>query len=309
LDLEVSQIKVIASEIGGGFGGKTTVYLEPLALVLSRKAGRPVKMVMTREEVFRATGPTSGARMRIKLGARRDGSLLAGDVELYYEAGAFKGSPINPGCMCALASYRIEHFDIEGFDVVLNKPKVAAYRAPGAPMVTFAVESVMDELAERLSIDPLELRLHNAVREKDRAPYGPRFKAIGLMETLQAAKGHPHYTAPLGPHQGRGVASGFWFNVGMQSSAYVSLNEDGTAIVATGNPDIGGSRASLAMMAAEELGIRAEEVSPLVGDTESVGYSDLTGGSRTTYATGMAVIQAAQAERPEAWTTSATLQF
>ena len=182
---------------------------------------------------------------------------------------------------------------LEGFDVVVNKPKVAAYRAPGAPMAAFAAEQVIDEIARELNMDPIDLRLKNAAVDGTQAPYGPKFKQIGFVETLEAAKAHPHYSAPLGPNQGRGVASGFWFNAGGQSSADVRLNEDGTATVVTGNPDIGGSRASMALMAAEELGIDVSRVRPLVADTEGVGYSDATGGSRVTFATGMAVIEAA----------------
>ncbi len=294
LGLDVSQIKVIPSEIGGGFGGKTTVYLEPLALLLSRKSGRPVKMVMDRGEVFRASGPTSGARVRVKLGAKRDGTFTGADVSLYYDAGAFKGSPVMAGGMTILAPYKIPHVKIECFDVVVNKPKVAAYRAPGAPISAFGGESLIDELADELGMDPIELRMKNAVSEGTKAVYGPKFRRIGFEETLEALRSHPHYSAPLGPNQGRGVAAGFWFNGGMQSSASVNVNEDGTAVVISGCPDIGGSRASLALMAAEELQIPVERIRPVVGDTETVGYNDLTGGSRVTFATGMAVIQAAQ---------------
>jgi CO/xanthine dehydrogenase Mo-binding subunit len=181
-----------------------------------------------------------------------------------------------------------------GIDVVLNTPKTAAYRAPGAPMAAFAAESVVDELARCVDLDPIEFRLRNAAREGVRAPYGPRFKRIGHVETLEAARAHPHYRAPLLPNQGRGVASGFWFNAGLQSSADVHINEDGSAVVTSGNPDIGGSRASLAILAAEELGIDYERVSPIVADTSQVAYSDLTGGSRVTFATGMAVVEAAR---------------
>ena len=294
LGLDPNLVKCTPTEIGGGFGGKTTIYLEPIAMVLARKTGRAVRIVMSREDVFRASGPGSGGKVRVKLGAKRDGTFVAGDCEMYLEAGAFRGSPAGAAAMCALSSYRIPNFRVYSHDVVLNKPKAAAYRAPGAPIANFGVESVVDEVARALEIDPIDLRLHNAVQEGDRAAYGPRYKAIGLHETLQAARSHPHYKQPLGANQGRGIACGFWFNAGMQSSAIVSVNADGSAVVRTGNPDIGGSRASLAMMAAEELGVPVERIRPVVGDTESVGYSDMTGGSRVTFATGMAVIEAAQ---------------
>ncbi len=294
LGLEESRLRVVPSEIGGGFGGKTTVYLEPLAVLLSRRAGRPVKMVMSREEVFRATGPASATRIDLELGAAADGRLTAARVQMAFEAGGFPGSPSMAAAMTVLAPYQIPHYAIESLDVVCNKPKTAAYRAPGAPQAAFAIESALDEIARELGIDPIELRLRNAAREGTQTPYGPRFKRVGLVETLEAARAHPHYAAPLGPHRGRGVAVGFWFNAGMSSSAEVHLNEDGTAVVVTGNPDIGGSRASMAILAAEELGIDVQRVQPVVGDTESVGYCDTTGGSRVTFATGMAVVEAAR---------------
>ncbi len=292
LQCDPSDIKVTPSELGGGFGGKTTIYLEPIAVVLSRKAGRPVKLVMSREEVFRATGPGSGAKMRMKLGALRDGTFVAGDARFDFEAGAYRGSAVTAAVMTAFSAYRLPNFRVEGLDIVVNKPKVAPYRAPGAPNAAFATESLIDELALELGRDPIDLRLQNAVAEGDRATYGPIFGPIGLHETLEAARAHPHMKVPLGENQGRGIASGWWFNAGMQSSATVSVNEDGSAVVRTGNPDVGGSRASLALMAAEELGIPVERVRPMVGDTDSVGYCDTTGGSRVTYATGLAVIEA-----------------
>ena len=292
LGWEPSRIKVIPAEIGGGFGGKTVVYVEPVATLLSQKAGRPVKIVMNRDEVFRATGPTSGSKMRLKMGVRRDGKLVAAEGWLAYQAGAFKGSQIQLGLMCILTPYDVPNFFLEGFDVVNNMPKVAAYRAPGAPMAAFASETVLDELAEKIGMDPLELRLRNAVEEGVKSVYGPKFRKIGYRETVEAIKDHAHYSEPLGPNQGRGVASGFWFNIGSNSSATVHINEDGGASVMTGSPDIGGSRASMALMAAEELGIDVYRITPLIADTESIGFTDLTGGSRVTHATGMAVIEA-----------------
>ncbi|MDP6473922.1 MAG: xanthine dehydrogenase family protein molybdopterin-binding subunit [Alphaproteobacteria bacterium] len=294
LGMDVSDLRVTASEIGGGFGGKTTVYVEPVALLLSRKAGRPVRVVMTRDEVFRASGPTSGAANWVKIGVTNDGKIVAGEAVLKYQAGAFPGSPVQPGCMCAFAPYDIENVKVKGYDVVTNRPKVAAYRAPGAPIAEHAVESVLDEVAKKLGMDPIELRQKNAAREGTNAAYGPKFGPIGYAETLAAAKAHPHYSAPLGPNQGRGVASGFWFNVGGDSCATMNVSEDGTLVLATGSPDIGGSRASMAIMAAETLGIDVADVRPIVADTASLGYTFLTGGSRVTFATGMAVIEASK---------------
>jgi CO/xanthine dehydrogenase Mo-binding subunit len=247
---------------------------------------------MNRDEVFFASGPGPGARIRVKLGARRDGTLVAADVWMAFDAGAFKGSPVGAACQTVLAPYRIHNVSIVGLDVVINTPKVAAYRAPGAPISAYAAESVLDEVAAELGMDPVELRYLNAVEEGVESTYGPTFKRIGFKETLEAIRDHPHYSAPLGPNQGRGVASGFWFNAGLDSSATVSIHEDGTASVLTGSPDIGGSRASMALMAAETLGIDEKRIRPSIVDTDSIGYTDVTGGSRVTFATGMAVVEA-----------------
>ena len=294
LGMEVSRLRVTASEIGGGFGGKTVVYLEPLALMLSRKSGNPVKMTMSREEVFRASGPAPGTCIRVRVGVRRDGRITAGEAELKYEAGAFQGSPVQPGCMCAFAPYDLPNVEVTGYDVVVNRPKATAYRAPGAPQSEFAVESVIDELAKAIGMDPVELRLKNAAKEGTRAAYGPTFGPVGLVETLEAARAHDHYRAPLGSGQGRGVASGFWFNIGGETCANLNLGEDGTIALVAGTPDIGGSRAALCLQAAETLGVDVETIRPLIADTSSLGYTFLTGGSRTAFASGMAVIEASK---------------
>ncbi|MGH1361146.1 MAG: xanthine dehydrogenase family protein molybdopterin-binding subunit [Burkholderiaceae bacterium] len=295
LNIELARLKVTPAEIGGGFGGKTLVYLEPLALLLSQKSGRPVKMVMSREEVFRASGPTSGSHTVVKIGATRDGKIVAAQARIHLQAGAFPGAPVGPAAMTAFAPYDISDVKSVAFDVVVNRPKVGAYRAPGAPLSEFPVESAIDELANQLGLDPVEFRLRNAAREKTRSSYGPVFKRIGFVETLEAIKNHPHYKAPLGPDQGRGIASGFWFNIGGESTATLNISEDGGVALIIGSPDIGGSRASLAMMTAETLGIDLERVKPMIADTNAIGYTFLTGGSRVTYATGMACVQAAEA--------------
>ena len=283
------------SEIGGGFGGKLVAYLEPLAVLLSEKAGRPVKMAMSREDVFRATGPTSGTVIRIKLGMKNDGTIAAAHSWMAYEAGAFAGGQAYaPGAMSIFAPYDIDNFLVESYDVLVNKPKVAAYRAPGAPQSMHAFECAIDEAAIKLDMDPLDLRLKNAADEGTQAPYGPKFPAIGMKACIEAAKNHPNYKAPVPEGAARGVAAGFWFNIGMQSSAEININEDGSVMVVEGSPDIGGSRASMSLMAAETLGVDYENVSTRIADTESTGFCNSTAGSRTTFATGMAVVQACE---------------
>ncbi len=295
LDLPVSKIKVIPMEIGGGFGGKIPIYLEPVTALLSKKAGAPVKASMTRAEVFEATGPTSGSYMWIKMGATNDGRITAAEASLAFDAGAFPGSPVSAGAQCIFACYDIENARVDGYDVVANKPPVAAYRAPGAPIAAFSCETVVDELAEKVGLDPIEFRLRNASKEGTRRVDGPVFPKIGNIETLEASRDSEHYRSELsGANRGRGVASGFWFNIGLQSSAAISVQADGTISLVEGSTDIGGTRASIAMQAAEVLGIPAEDVDPSVGDTDSVGYTFLTGGSRTTFATGWAAYDCAQ---------------
>ena len=290
LGLETSQIRVTPTEIGGGFGGKTVVYLEPLAIRLSQKSGKPVKMTMSREDVFRASGPAPGGNVKVKIGATRDGRIVAAECIVQMQAGAFPGSPVGPACMCSFACYDIDNVYIEGFDVVSNRPKVAAYRAPGAPISAWAVESTMDLLALELDMDPIDLRLKNAAKAGTKTAYGVTFNTIGMVETLEAVKHSAHYRTPPKHGYARGVAAGFWFNIGADSSAASHVGEDGSVTVISGNPDIGGSRASLALMAAEELGVDYNRVRPVIADTASIGFNFVTGGSRVTFATGLAVV-------------------
>ena len=295
LDLPVSTIKVVPMEIGGGFGGKIPIYLEPLAALLSQKTGQPVKLIMSRDEVFESTGPTSGTHIKVKMGATKEGKLVAADAYLAYEAGAYPGSMVGAGAQCVFAPYDIENMKVDGYDVVVNKPKTAAYRAPAAPNAAFAGEAVIDEIARKLGMDPIEFRLLNASKEGTRRVDGPVFPRVGNVECLEASRDTAQYKSKLeGPNRGRGVASGFWFNIGLQSSCSIGVNDDGTITLVEGSTDIGGTRASIAMQAAEVLGIAAEDVHPSVGDTDSVGYTFLTGGSRVTFATGWAAHDCAQ---------------
>jgi xanthine dehydrogenase molybdenum-binding subunit len=288
----VSMIKMVPQEIGGGFGGKIPVYLEVPAAMLSKKTGRPVKINMTRTEVFEGTGPASGTESRVKMGATKDGKITAAYAELVYEAGAFPGSAVGAGAQGMFTSYKIDNVLIDGYDVVVNKPKSAAYRSPGTPQACFASESVMDELAEQLGMDPLELRIKNAAGEGDRRADGVQHPSMGNLECMERLMASDHYKSDLGgPNRGRGVASGYWGNAGMPASCSISINPDGTVGLAEGSPDIGGSRVAIAMMAAEALGIAAEDVHPSIKDTDSIGYNGLTAGSSTTLRNGWAVFE------------------
>ena len=300
--IPVSKVKAIPMEIGGGFGAKLAVYMEPVAALLARKAHAlarkahaPVKLAMNRTEVFEATGPTSGTEISCRIGATNDGKITAAEVHLVFEAGAFPGSPVAGAANCVLAAYDIANTYIEGYDIVVNRPKTAAYRAPGSPAAAYCVEVALDELAEKLGIDAIDLRLMNSAKEGTRRPTGPLTPKVGYVETLEATKAHPHYTAPKdGKRRGRGVASGFWGNNTGPSAAVALVNPDGTVTLTEGSPDIGGTRASVSQQLAEVLGIAVEDVNPQIGDTDSIGFTSNTGGSSVTFKTGFAAYTAAQ---------------
>jgi CO/xanthine dehydrogenase Mo-binding subunit len=294
LGMDVSKLRVTASEIGGGFGGKTHIWAEPLALALSRKANRPVKLTMTRDEVFRASGPTSSTSMDIRIGAKRDGTITAAHGVFRYQGGAFPSTWADFGSQTAFACYDLKNVKSEAVEVIVNRPKVAAYRAPSAPMAAFAVESAIDELAHKIGMDAVDFRIKNAAKQGTKSSYGPVYGPIGIGATLDAAKNHPHMKAPLGKNQGRGMACGFWFNFGGQTCVDLNVTPDGSVTLAVGTVDVGGSRASIGLMCAEELGIPYEQVRVVVADTSALGHNDMTDGSRGTFSSGMATIGAAR---------------
>ena len=294
LGMDVSKLRVTSSEIGGGFGGKTHVWAEPIALALSRKANRPVKVVMTRDEVFRASGPTSATSIDVKIGARRDGTIVAAEATLRYSGGPYYGMWAELGAMTAFACYDLRNVKTVGYEVLVNRPKTAAYRAPSAPMAAFAVESVIDEIAHKIGMDAVAFRIKNAAKEGTKSSYGPVYGPIGIGPTLEAARKHPHMSAPLAKNQGRGMACGFWFNFGGQTCTDLNVQPDGTVNVAVGTVDVGGSRASLGLVAAEELGISYDQVRVVVADTSSLGHNDMTDGSRGTFSSSMATVFAAR---------------
>ena len=294
LGLKSSQIKLIPLEIGGGFGGKNSTYIEGVAAALSKKCGRPVSISLSRIEVMEATGPACGSYMKLKIGATKDGRIVAAQAYLAFEAGAYPGAPIGGATSCMFTPYDIPNVLIDGYDVVNNKPKTAAYRAPGAPIAAFPTEALIDELSEKLGMDPVEFRLLNAAKEGTRRADGTLSPLVGGIEILEAVKAHPHYNAPLpGKNQGRGMAFGYWRNNSGPSCAIANVNPDGTIMLVEGSVDIGGSRTAVAQQLAEVLGIPVTDVFPEVGDTDSIGYTSLTAGSGVAFKTGWAVYEAA----------------
>ncbi|MCI0872767.1 MAG: xanthine dehydrogenase family protein molybdopterin-binding subunit [Chloroflexi bacterium] len=294
-----TRVKVNYVEIGGGFGGKTKVYLAPIAALLSRKSGgRPVKLVMDRTSVFEATGPAPGGKIRMKVGVTREGKVTAADTDLIFESGGYPGSAVGAAAMCVFACYNWPASRITGYDVLVNKPKSAAYRAPGSPQASFAIESVVDEICEEMGFDKIQFRLDNAAHEGTRRGDGVQFPRVGLEECLRAARDSDHWNSPLGDApagkaRGRGIATAYWMNGGGKSTCDLMLQDDGTVMMNEGSADIGGTRVSIAMQAAEVLGIPAEDIRPSIPDTDSIGFTGVTGGSRTTYATGLAAYTAA----------------
>lgn len=294
LKMDSSKIKVTQSELGGGFGGKTSLYAEPLAIVLSRKARKPVKIVLTRSEVFKATGPVCATRSRVKIGVTNDGRITAAEAEMVFQSGAFTGSMYDNAPKAMFTRYSLENVKTTSYEVVSNRAKVNAFRAPCVPQVTFAVESIIDELAKKLDMDPLDLRLKNAATEGYTTVYGETLGPIGYVQTLEAAKNCDHYRASLPKGQGRGISTGFWFNRGGDTTGSLTITPDGSVTIMLGTSDVAGSRISISMMAAEELGIPVEKVRANLADTSTLGNNRVTAGSRTTFSSGMVIIDSAR---------------
>ena len=294
LKLDAAKINVQQSELGGGFGGKTGFYAEPLAIVLSRKSSCPVKMTLSRNEVFRGTGPVSGTHSRIKMGCTKDGRITAAEAELVFQTGPYTGSMYFNAPNAMFTRYDLENVHVTCFEVVSNRPKVNSFRAPCVPQIVFGVEGVIDEMARKIGMDPIDFRLKNACKDGHTTIYGDTWGPIGFIQTLEAAKKCDHYLSPKPEGVGRGVASGFWFNRGGETSGTLNLAPDGTVTIAVGTADVAGSRISIAMMAAEELGLPVDKVRVHMADTNSLGFNRVTAGSRTTYSVGMVVVDSSR---------------
>ena len=300
LGLSLSRIRVVPMEVGGGFGGKNGMLLGPLCVVLSQKTGRPVRIVMTREEDLRSARPVPPTTITVKLGATRDGLLTAAEMTLVYEAGAFTSALAPSGLVTGLSPYHLANLKISGYVVVVNKPPVGSLRAPGAPQAAFAVESQMDVMAEALGMDPVQFRLKNVAAQGDRAPNDVPFARIGFREVLQKVAAHPAWLQPLqGKNRGRGMAAGMWFGGVGSSACTLNINADGTFALLVGSVDLTGTRTTFTQIVAEEFGVSPSDVSVVIGDTDTAPYADVAAGSRTMRQMGFAVLRACQDARAE----------
>ncbi len=306
LGLNENDIKVHNLEIGGGFGSKS-VLLEPIAGWLALKERKPIKIVYSRAEEFTAATPAPGSVIDVKIGAKSDGTITAIQSRLVFDSGAYSASPYNIGAILLGSYYKTDNLLVDAFEVLTNKPGVGAYRAPGAPQATFAIEQAVDELAVKLGMDPVEFRLHNASDEGDPQVNGMAWPRIGLKTVLETIRDHPMYkNRSTEPGKGVGIAIGGWPGGLEPCAANVKLNTDGSLVLQVGHSDITGTNTTFAMLVAEMFGTDLDNVKVQNGDTDTSPYAGMAGGSKTTFTVGPAVMKAAQAAREQVLTIAAT---
>jgi CO/xanthine dehydrogenase Mo-binding subunit len=296
LGLPQSRLKVVPLEVGGAFGGKIVIHGEAVAARLAQKCGRPVKIVLTREEVLQGgSGPAAAALIDVAVGADRGGRLTAIRGTYHLDAGGLPGLSPSLVMQASAALYQCPNLDLQGFDVVTNKPRTEAYRAPNGIQAAFAMEQAMDALSQRLGLDALEFRKRNASVTGSLMPIGTPFPSIGLTTILDRVGTHPCWTDPLPPGRhprGRGLALGYWRGTSMTSAAHITIAGDGRPMVTMGAVDISGVRSTMAQVVAEEFGLPVEDVHVATGDSKSVGYTDAAAGSRVARTSTAALVEA-----------------
>ena len=298
-DLPLDRIRVIAEPLGGAFGGKFAL-VEPLVVGAALALRRPVRLVLTRTEDFQATNPASAQISHLRIGGRKDGTLTAIEARMIVDRGSNAGWGVEGITSLLVAGpYRWEAHDLRGYGVQTNRFTFGAYRAPGAPTAAFAVESLLDELAEELEIDPIELRLKNAVVEGNVGVSGNAFPAMGAVDVLERLQDHPLWKdrASLPEGEGVGVATGYWPGGNEPAAAVCRVDTDGTMTVVTSAADMSGVNTGFAAIAAAAFGLSPDKVRVVSADTATGPYAGASGGSKVTYTVGKAVLGAAEAAR------------
>jgi CO/xanthine dehydrogenase Mo-binding subunit len=307
LHIEEKRIKVIPVECGGGFGGKIRALCEPITAILARVTRRPVRYVMTRREELDAGMPAPQVIIKLKTGAKRDGTLMALDGETIIESGAFSGAVLTMSAVFVSSVYQFPNFEVRAFEVLTHKPSIAAYRAPTAPQTFFAIDSQMELMARELGLDPVEFRMRHLMKEGDPMANGQPWQSNGATQVLQRLAEHPLWTsraewkASGGKNghglRGVGLAVGGWIPGLQPTGATVRLNPDGSLQVLTGQVDIAGTNIALAQIAASAYGVDIDKIKITTGDTDTAPMTGLSAGSKTIYTVGTAVLQAAQDAR------------
>jgi CO/xanthine dehydrogenase Mo-binding subunit len=298
-DLPLERVRVIAEPLGGAFGGKFAL-VEPLAAGAALVLRRPVRLAFTRSEDFQATNPASAQVTRLKIGARADGTLTGIEARMIVDRGSNAGWGVEGiSSLLVAGPYNWEAHDLRGYGVQTNRFTFGAYRAPGAPTAAFALESLLDELAQALDIDPVELRLRNAVTEGDIGVSGAPFPLIGAREVLERIREHPLWATrdSLPPDEGIGMAAGHWPGGLEPAAAVCRVNSDGTMTVVTSAADMSGVNSGFAVIAAAAFGLSPDDVRVISADTTSGPYAGGSGGSKVTYTVGAAVLRAAESAR------------
>ncbi|MGH2480298.1 MAG: xanthine dehydrogenase family protein molybdopterin-binding subunit, partial [Ktedonobacteraceae bacterium] len=316
LQIPERQVTVESTPIGGAFGGKFGL-IETLAAAAAYTSQRPVRLVFTRSEEMLASNPAPRSLITFKLGAKKDGTLVAMQGKLIFETGAYSGAAAILGGVIAGSMYRCSNVDLRCYEVMTNTVGVGAYRAPTAPQATFALEALVDEHCQQLQMDPLAFRLKNGLKEGDPTIDGRTWRRIGLLECLEKVKEQPVWTErftqktpPAGLEGwkiGVGLAAGGWPGGTEPAAAACRLEKDGTFTVVVGSVDISGSDTSLALIAAQGLGATPEQVNLMHANTDTMPYSGVTGGSKTTYSMGAAVLSAARDARTQILTIAADM--
>jgi len=298
LGLPASKLKVMPMEIGGGFGGKIAIHGEAVAVRLAQKCRRPVKLVLSREEVLQGgSGPPAAVLIDIAVGAGKDGTLAAITGNYRLDAGGLPGLSPSLVMQASAALYQTPNLDLQGYDVVTNKPRTEAYRAPIGIQAAFAMEQAMDMLCQKLEVDPLEFRLRNAAVTGSTMPIGTPFPAIGLTTILERVREHACWRDPLPKGRlprGRGLALGYWRGTSMTSAGHITIAGDGRPMVTMGAVDLSGTRTTMAQVVAEEFGLSIDDIHIHTGDSKSVGYSDGAAGSRVARTMTAALVEASR---------------
>ncbi|MEO8457964.1 MAG: xanthine dehydrogenase family protein molybdopterin-binding subunit [Chloroflexota bacterium] len=309
LDIPESKVRVTATEVGGGFGGK--IYLSELMVsLLAMVVRRPVKYIMSRGEDMVAATPAPFAQVDLKTGMKKDGTITAIKSQLVYDSGAYPGASVAAGALLIGGLYRCANLDIVGYEVLTNKASVGALRAPSAHNATYAIECHIDMMAKELGLDPIEVRLKNAVVEGDPLPSGQAYPAIGLAECIRAMSESNLWKGRAASKQhknrGVGVAVGGWMGGLQPASAIVTMNPDATFNVTVGCADITGVNTTFQSITAEVLNIPREQITVTYGDTKTAPYAGMSAGSKTTYTVGRAVKLAAEDARRQIFEVAAT---